>query len=211
MKSVLLKTIPIVMGYVFLGSAFGILAQSVGLPFWVPLTMSIFIYAGAMQFATIPLLLNPISAIQTFILAISINARHLFYGLAMMHLFNKAGNKKHYLRFSLTDETFSLIANMKNVDEIFWISFLNQMYWILGTILGYLFGSFIPIPTQGIEFAMTALFLIIFTDAILDQKILPSFVGLGVSAVCLLIFGPQYFIIPSMILITITFTIRRKA
>lgn len=186
-------------GYLFLGSAFGILVESQGLPVWVALLMSVFIYAGSMQFATVPLLLNPISLLQTFILTLSINARHLFYGVSMLRIFEKMGLKKQYMIFSLTDESYSLIINEDDGDQMFNILLLNQIYWIIGTVMGYYFGRMIPFSKDGIEFAMTALFLIIFIEKLKDKQLFPTFLGLGISTLCLIIFKPQYFIIPSMI------------
>lgn len=193
------KTIPVLAGYVFLGSAFGILVESQGLSIWVALFMSLFIYAGSMQFAAVSLIMNPISLIQTFILALSINARHLFYGVSMLKPFQKAGNKKYYMVFGLTDESFSLIINADDHVTMYQIILLNQIYWLIGTVLGFYFGKVIPFPTTGIEFAMTALFLVIFVDKLKEKRYYPSFVGIVVSVVCLLIFKSQYFIIPSMI------------
>ncbi|HLV49937.1 MAG TPA: AzlC family ABC transporter permease [Erysipelothrix sp.] len=199
MKKSVVKTVPVMAGYLFLGSAFGILVESQGLPVWVALLMSVFIYAGSMQFATVPLLLNPISLLQTFILTLSINARHLFYGVSMLKIFEKMGLKKQYMIFSLTDESYSLIINEDDGDQMFNILLLNQIYWIIGTAMGYYFGRMIPFSKDGIEFAMTALFLIIFMEKLKDKQLYPTFLGLGVSTLCLIIFKPQYFIIPSMI------------
>lgn len=195
----MVKTVPVMAGYLFLGSAFGILVESQDLPVWVALLMSVFIYAGSMQFATVPLLLNPISLLQTFILTLSINARHLFYGVSMLKIFEKMGLKKQYMIFSLTDESYSLIINEDDGDQMFNILLLNQIYWIIGTAMGYYFGRMIPFSKDGIEFAMTALFLIIFMEKLKDKQLYPTFLGLGVSTLCLIIFKPQYFIIPSMI------------
>lgn len=195
----MVKTVPVMAGYLFLGSAFGILVESQDLPVWVALLMSVFIYAGSMQFATVPLLLNPISLLQTFILTLSINARHLFYGVSMLKIFEKMGLKKQYMIFSLTDESYSLIINEDDGDQMFNILLLNQIYWIIGTAMGYYFGRMIPFSKNGIEFAMTALFLIIFMEKLKDKQLYPTFLGLGVSTLCLIIFKPQYFIIPSMV------------
>lgn len=210
LKDAFIKTSPVMAAYIFLGSAFGILAFSNGLSLWIPLFMSIFIYAGSMQFAAITLLVNPISLIQTFILTISINARHLFYGFSMLKPFNKAGFKKHYMTFALSDESFSLIINERNPDIMFRILLLNQSYWVFGTVLGYYFGQVIPFSTKGIEFSMTALFLVIFIDKLKEKEYFSSFSGLLISILCLLIFGSQHFIIPSMIGITIALLGRYK-
>ena len=165
--------------------------------------MSVFIYAGSMQFAAVPLLVNPISLIQTFILTLSINARHLFYGISMLKPFKNAGKKKHYMIFALTDESYSLIINENDTEVMFHIQLLNQLYWIIGTVFGYYFGQMIPFSTEGIEFSMTALFLVIFVDKFKDKKYDATFLGLGMSFISLLLFGSQYFIIPAMIGIVI--------
>ena len=162
--------------------------------------MSLFIFAGSMQFAAVPLLTNPISLIQTFILTLSINARHLFYGVSMLVPFKKAGNKKPYMIFALTDESYSLLINHKDdTDLMFWIQLMNQSYWVIGTLIGYAFGTFLPFSTEGIEFSMTALFLVIFMDKFKDRRDAPLFLGLVVSIICLVVVGKQHFIIPSMI------------
>lgn len=203
MKKNIIKTLPVMAGYVFLGSAFGILVENQNLSIWTALFMSVFIYAGSMQFAAVPLLVNPISLIQTFILTLSINARHLFYGISMLKPFKNAGKKKHYMIFALTDESYSLIINENDTEVMFHIQLLNQLYWIIGTVFGYYFGQMIPFSTEGIEFSMTALFLVIFVDKFKDKKYDSTFLGLGMSFISLLLFGSQYFIIPAMIGIVI--------
>lgn len=205
-------TLPIMAGYLFLGSAFGILVQVNDLSIWVALFMSVFIYSGAMQFASIPLLLNPINLIQVLVLTISLSARHLFYGLSMLLPFKNIGKKKPYMIFALTDESYGLILNHQdNVDLMFNIELLNQIYWVIGTAIGYLFGNLIPFSVAGIEFSMTALFIVIFFDKWLEGKTEPMLIGLVISVVSLLIFGSEYFIIPSMFGIIISLIIRRKS
>lgn len=195
-------TSPIIVGYLFLGSAFGILIESSGFPMHVALLMSVFIYSGAMQFAAVPLLINPITFLQTIILTLSINARHLFYGVSMVKPLENAGKKKEYLIFSITDESYSLLANYHdNIDLMFWVDVLCQGYWVIGTVFGYYFGRVIPFTLEGIEFSMVAVFIIIFLDKLKEGEYFPIMVGLISSIVSILIFGKQHFIIPSMILI----------
>ena len=204
-------TIPIMASYLFLGSAFGVLVQVNGLSIWVALFMSIFIYSGAMQFASIPLLLNPISLIQVFVLTLSLSARHLFYGLSMLLPFKNIGKKKPYMIFALTDESYGLILNHQNDENVmFSVELLNQIYWVTGTVIGYLFGQLIPFSIAGIEFSMTALFIIIFLDKWLEGKKEPMVIGLVISTLSLLFFGPDYFIILSMLGIIISLIIRSK-
>ncbi len=203
-------TLPVMAGYVFLGSAFGILIQTHGFSVWVALGMSLFIYSGAMQFATIPLLLNPLSLIQTFIFTLSLSARHLFYGLSMLVPFKDTGKKKPYMIFALTDESYGLLlTHNHDKDLMFLIEAMNQSYWVIGTLLGYVFGELIPFSVEGIEFSMTALFIVIFLDKLLEKKLEPLMIGLFVSIISLLIFK-DHFIIPSMIGIGILLFIRRK-
>lgn len=180
-------TIPIMASYLFLGSAFGVLVQVNGLSIWVAIFMSIFIYSGAMQFASIPLLLNPISLIQVFVLTLSLSARHLFYGLSMLLPFKNIGKKKPYMIFALTDESYGLILNHQNDENVmFSVELLNQIYWVTGTVIGYLFGQLIPFSIAGIEFSMTALFIIIFLDKWLEGKKEPMVIGLVISTLSLL-------------------------
>lgn len=205
------QTVPVMAGYIFLGSAFGVLVNANGFSIWVALFMSVFIYSGAMQFASIPLLLNPISLIQVFILSLSLSARHLFYGLSMLKPFEKIKAKKPYMIFALTDESYGLLLNNKyDPNTMFYIEALNQMYWVFGTLLGYLFGNLIPFSIEGIEFSMTALFIIIFLENLLEGDKSSIFIGLSSSIVSLLVFGSQYFIIPSMIAILALLSLRRK-
>lgn len=209
-------TIPIMAGYLFLGMSFGILTSSKGFPTYYPVIMGIFIYGGSMQFAAINLLLaafNPISAIM---LTFMVHARHIFYGITMLKPFNqlKNGPRKFYTMFGLTDETFSLLASLDVPEELddnwvyFWITLLNQIYWVLGCGLGALVGSYISFNTQGIEFVLTALFVTIFIDQWLSAKNhRPAMIGLVSSAVCLFVFGGSSFMIPAMVVILALFSI----
>lgn len=211
LKKAFVITSPIMAGYIFLGSAFGVLLQSHDFTVVVGVLMSLFIYSGAMQFAAVPLLVNPISLVQTFILTVSISARHLFYGLSMIPYFKNAGKKKLYLIFALTDESYSLLLNHTDDQGLmFLIEMLNQMYWIIGTLIGMFFGNMIPFSIEGIDFSMTALFLIIFIDKLLDKEYYALFSGLIIAFVSLLIFKQEYFIIPSMIGILLGLWIQEK-
>lgn len=211
LKKAFVITSPIMAGYIFLGSAFGVLLQSHDFTVVVGVLMSLFIYSGAMQFAAVPLLVNPISLVQTFILTVSISARHLFYGLSMIPYFKNAGKKKLYLIFALTDESYSLLLNHTDDQGLmFLIEMLNQMYWIIGTLIGMFFGNMIPFSIEGIDFSMTALFLIIFIDKLLDKEYDALFSGLIIAFVSLLIFKQEYFIIPSMIGILLGLWIQEK-
>jgi 4-azaleucine resistance transporter AzlC len=205
-------SVPVMAGYIFLGSAFGVLVQRAELNIMVAITMSVIIYAGSMQFAAVELLVHPISLFQTFILTLSINARHLFYGISMINPFKEARHKQ-YMIFGLTDESYSLIINHQDdPDLMFWIELINQIYWVIGSVLGYIFGAIMPFDTTGIEFSMTALFLVIFMDKLKDKQYKPQLCGLLVSIVALVLVGKQHFIFPSMVgIMAILFMMEAKA
>ena len=206
LKAAFPGTLPVLAGYVVLGMGFGILLQSRGYSFLWAGAMSLTIYAGSMQYVAVDLLSTGASLISAALMTLVINARHLFYGLSMLEKYRDVrGGKKFYLIFALTDETYSLVCTArppKGVDPsafYFWTSVLDQCYWIAGSVLGGLLGQVLPFDTTGVDFAMTALFVVIFTDQWLTRKNhLPALVGVGVSVVCLLLFGPEGFIIPAM-------------
>lgn len=198
-------TLPVMMGYLFLGVAFGVLLSEKGFsPFWA-LLMSVFIYAGSMQFAAISLLTAAFAPLSALLLTLMVNARHLFYGLSMLEPFRDMGRLKPYMVFSLTDETYSLLCGVKPPDTVnrkwffFFISILDQTYWITGSCIGAAAGNLIPFDSAGIDFAMTALFLVIFVEQWENAKSkLPALLGIGVTVLCLLLFGPDRFLVFSM-------------
>jgi 4-azaleucine resistance transporter AzlC len=203
-------TIPVMLGYISVGIPFGLLVIKSGLSPWVALGMSLFVYAGAMQFVAIQLLLSPVGLVQVGLMTLFVNIRHLFYGLSFIELFKTFGPKKQYMIFALTDETYSLLCGLAIQNEIsreslfFAVSLLNQLYWISGTIIGVFLGSVINFNTAGIEFALTALFIVIFIEQWLAFKThIPALLGLAVSAISLMIFGEGSLIIPSMALMFI--------
>lgn len=200
------RTIPVMVGYLFLGAAFGILLESKGYGFGWAALMSIFIYAGSMQFVAVDLLATGAGFLQVILMTLMVNIRHVFYGISMLGKFRNLGAKKPYMIFSLTDETFSLLCTAeppKNVDRnwfFFFIALLNQLYWIAGSVVGGLLGSSFSFNTQGIDFAMTALFVVIFVNQWHEAKShVPALVGLVCSLVCLLLFGADNFILPALI------------
>ena len=200
------RTVPVMVGYLFLGAAFGILLESKWYGFGWAALMSIFIYAGSMQFVAVDLLATGAGFLQVILMTLMVNIRHVFYGISMLGKFRNLGAKKPYMIFSLTDETFSLLCTAeppKNVDRnwfFFFIALFNQLYWIVGSVVGGLLGSSFSFNTQGIDFAMTALFVVIFVNQWREAKShVPALVGLVCSLVCLLLFGADNFILPALI------------
>ncbi|MBE6830578.1 MAG: branched-chain amino acid ABC transporter permease [Ruminococcaceae bacterium] len=211
-------TIPVMLGYLFLGAAFGILLNSKGYGWGWAVLMSVFIYAGSMQFVAIGLLSGPFLPLQAALMTLMVNARHTFYGISMLERFKSMGKKKPYMIFSLTDETFSLLCSAhapEGVDEdrfLFWVSLLDQLYWVIGAAAGGLIGSLVSFNTKGIDFVMTALFTVIFVDQWENNRNhFPALVGLGGSVLCLAVFGPGNFILPSMALIAAVLSLFGKA
>ena len=169
-------TIPIFAGFWFLGMTYGIYMNVSGFPFWYPMIMSITIFAGSMEFVAVNLLLGAFNPLQAFLLTLMVNARHLFYGISMLDKYRGTGAKKPYLIFGMCDESFSInyTADIpKGVDKgwfMFFVTLLNQCYWFFGTSLGAIFGSFIHFNTEGLDFVMTAMFVVIFLEQWLKEK-----------------------------------------
>ena len=216
-KYAFVRSVPIMAGYIVLGLGFGVLLQSKGYGAGWALAMGGLIYAGSMQYVTIDLLAGGASLISAALMTLMVNARHLFYGISMLERYKNTGAAKPYLIFALTDETYSVVCSgdaPEGVDQsryFFWVSLLDQFYWVVGCVAGALLGSVLPFDTTGIDFSMTALFLVVMTEqwkASRDHT--PALVGLGVSLVCLLIFGSSNFLIPSMLGITAALTLLRK-
>lgn len=215
-KAALPYTLPVCMGYIFLGIAFGVLMVSGGFhPFWA-LLMSVCIYAGSMQFVAVDLLAGPFAPLTAALMTLMVNARHIFYGLSMLERFKICGKLKPYMMFSLSDETYSLLCSARvpeGMDKkwfMFFIALMDQLYWIAGTAIGALAGSLIPFDSTGIDFAMTALFIVIFVEQWESTRNhIPAVLGLAVTLLCLVIFGPDWFIIAAMAGIFISLTLLR--
>lgn len=217
LKAAFPHTIPVLMGYLFLGMAFGILLSSNGYHFGWAIIMSIFIYAGSMQFVAVGLLTSGFNLIGTIAITLMVNARHIFYGLSMLKKFDEMGTKKPYMIFSLTDETYSLLCSVEAPSDVdknwfaFFISFLDQCYWIVGSAIGGILGSLFAFNTKGIDFVMTALFVVIFINQWKStSNHNPAFIGVCASFLCLLLFGANSFIIPSMISILLIVSLSNK-
>ena len=208
LKAAFPHTIPIFTGFIFIGIAYGMLMSSKGYgPLWSAL-ISLFVYAGSSQYMAIAFLTSAFNPIATFFMTLIINARYLFYGISMLDKFKDTGKFKPYLIYGLCDETFSIVYSTnppKGVNRnyfMLFITILNQAYWVLGSALGGILGSFITFNTKGLDFVLTALFVIIFIDQWKSQEDRkPAITGVLSSILCLVIFGPGNFIIPSMICI----------
>lgn len=210
-------TIPILAGFLFLGITYGIYMRVSGFSFWYPMVMSLTIFAGSVEFVAVNLLLGAFNPLQALALTLMINARHLFYGISMLDKYKHTGWKKFYLIFGMCDESFSInyTANIPaDVDRgwfMFFVTLLNHCYWVVGATLGGLFGAMIPFNTEGLEFVLPAMFVVIFLDQWLKEKNHTSgILGLALSLLCLLTFGPSDFIIPSMLAILAVLTLLRK-
>ena len=216
-KRAFLATVPVLTGYVVLGMGFGVILKSKGYGVLWALGMSIFIYAGSMQYVAIDLITGGASILVTALTTLAVNARHLFYGISMVDKYRDV-KKKPFLIFGLTDETYSLVCSDTAAGKVhdkgrfyFLVSLLNYLYWIIGSVIGSLLGSVIPFSTEGIDFALTALFVTVFVEQWLTTKNhLAAVIGVAASVVCLLIFGSDNFLIPAMALIAIALTSMRK-
>ena len=217
-KKAFTATIPVMTGYLVLAIGFGILLKTKGYGLGWAIAMSGFIYAGSMQYLAIDLLSGGASLIATALTTFMVNARHLFYGISMVDRYKDTGRKKPYLIFALTDETYSLVCSEESVKGIeepkeyyFLVSLFNQTYWVVGSVIGSLLGNIIPFNVEGIDFALTALFVTIFVEQWLTAKAyFPALTGLFVSAIFLETWGADQFLIPSMVMIVVLLLLNRK-
>ena len=202
------RTLPVMFGYLFLGIAFGIVLEEAGYNFIWAFFISLFVYAGSMQFAMVPLLAGSVSVVTMALTTLFVNFRHVFYGLSFIESFKKI-KQQPYMIFSLTDETYSVLCGCKTLDPEeknrnawFWIALMDHSYWITGSVLGGLLGEFLPVDFTGIDFSMTALFVVILVEQILSNKKVNWIValfGLACAAICLFVFGTEKFLLPSLI------------
>ena len=216
-KTAFIKSLPVMAGYVVLGIGFGILLKKAGYGVFWSFLMSFSIYAGSMQYVAISLLTSGASLISAALTTLMVNARHLFYGVSMIEKYKDAGKKKPYLIFALTDETYSLLCGDDYPEGedphwyAFFISVFNQFYWVAGCVIGRILGAMITFNTAGIDFAMTALFTTVFLQQWIDSKChIPAITGVLATLGCRLIFGPDIFLIPAMVIIIIVMTVMRK-
>ena len=208
LKAAFPVTIPVLTGYVCLGIAFGLLLRTSGYGVLWAMLLSICCFAGSMQFVTITLLTTAFDPIQAFLLSIMVNARHIFYGLAVLGKYKGLGKLRAFLIFGLTDETFSLVstleppAGVERKQFYFWITLLNYFYWNCGSVLGSLLGNFITFNTTGLDFALTALFVVLFMEQWKKRGNRPAgVIGVVCTLASLAVFGADNLVIPAMVLI----------
>lgn len=217
LKAAFPNTLPIFTGFLFLSLAYGIYMNASGFSFVYPLCMSFLIYGGSLEFVCVEMLLSPFAPLQVFVMALLIQARHLFYGLSMLDRFKGLGLKKYYLIFGMCDETFSVNYTADIPDGVdkgwfmFFVTLLNQIYWVAGATLGGIIGSLFTFDTSNISFVMTAMFVVIFLEQWLKEKNhVSSLIGIFVSIICLLGFGADSFMLPTMICIIVLLALLRK-
>ena len=217
LKTTFLDTVPVLTGYLFLGAGFGILlGEKTGLGVGWAVAMAVFMFAGSGQYLAVSLIADHASLISVAIATFLVNARHIFYGISLLGSYKGAGKKKTYMIFGLTDETYSLVTQneppegMKRHTYCFLVTLFNQIYWMVGCSLGNLL-SLLPISFEGVEFVLTALFVTMFVEQWLSHKNhLPAIIGVGSTVLCLVTFGQNIFLIPSMAMIAVLLTISRK-
>lgn len=209
-------SVPMIAGFLFLGIAYGIYMKALGFGFLYPTLMALLIYAGSVEFIAAGALIAPFSPISVLLITLMISARQIFYGISMLEKYGiHIGKKRWYLITTLVDESFSLNYMAKippHLDKgwyMFFVSLYLHIYWVLGTAMGNLFGTVLPFNLKGVEFSMTALFLVIFAENWLKEKSHESsLLGLGIALVFLLIIGKEYFLIPTLISIWLILTMR---
>lgn len=216
-KLAFIKSLPVLAGYIVLGIGFGILLRGAGYGVIWAFSMSTLVYAGSMQYVSISLITSGVSFLTMAITTLMVNARHLFYSISMIGRYKDTGKWKPYLIFSLTDETYSLLCDGEVPDGVDancyrgFVSLFNHSYWIIGSVIGNLLGAALPFSTKGIEFSMTALFIASFTEQWTSTRNhIPAITGLVSTILCLVLFGAENFLIPSMLLITLVLTLLRK-
>lgn len=199
------QTIPVMLGYIFLGIAFGLLIQNAGYNALWAFLISVVVYAGSMQFVLVTLLTSGAGLLSAALMTLFINGRHIFYGLSFVEKYKKMGKAYPYLVFSLTDETYSVLCGTKIPEGMeekkvyFWISFLDQCYWVAGSVIGALAGSYITFDSTGIDFSMTALFIVIVVEQWQETKShFPALLGAVCGILWLVVLGPDRFILPAL-------------
>ena len=197
-------TIPVMCGYLFLGVAFGATLAQAGYGAVWALMISGLVYAGSLQFVMVPFLLSGASLVTVFLTALMVNARHIFYGVSFIDRFARMGSWRPYMVFSLTDETYSVFCGLKGEESdgvMLRVAAYDHLYWIAGSVVGALLAQGLPFDLTGIDFAMTALFIVICVERVMNKADrLPAVIGAACSVVCLVLLGPDRFLAPALLL-----------
>ena len=218
LRTALPRTSPVCISFFLLALSYGVLMGTRGFSFLWPMCMSALIFTGSMEFVTVNLLVSAFNPFVTFMLAVMLGTRHLFYGISMLGRFKNMGAKKPYLIFSLCDETFAIdngtiiAADVDRGWFYFFVGLLNQSSWVAGATLGGLLGERITFNTSGLDFIMTAMFAVIFVDQWLTTKRkshMAALTGIAVPAICLGVFGADNFMIPSLVAMLVMFILLR--
>ena len=217
LRTVFLDTLPVMTGYLFLGGGFGILLSQHGYGLSWAVIMAVCVLAGSGQYLAVSLLSGGASLIWAAVATFLVNARHVFYGISLIEPYKGAGKKKPYMIFALTDETYALVTQnqppegMSRHGYCFFVSLFDHTYWIAGCTLGHLAGSYLPVNFEGVEFVLTSLFVTMFVEQwIAHKNHLPAIIGVVCTAVSLVIFGSQLFLIPAMILMATLLILMKK-
>jgi len=210
-------TLPVLTGFLVLGMAYGILMSGKGYGFFWPGLVSLFVFAGSMQFVAVGMLAGGLTPVSVLMMTLMVNARHLFYGLSMLEKYRNIGWMKGYLIFGLCDETYSILCATEPPEGIdrrwfmFFVTFLNHFYWVSGSLIGGFLGMAIPFDSTGVDFALTALFVVILIGQWQGARDrLPNVIGVAGTVLCRLLFGPERFLIPAMLTILLSVTLMRK-
>lgn len=208
LKAAFPLTLPVMAGFSFLGIAYGILMASKGYGVLWAISMSTFVFAGSAQYLAVTFLTIPFHPLQALLLTLLVNSRHLFYGLSLLDKYRNAGRAKPYLIFGLCDETFSIVCSAEPPEGVdgtwfrFFVTALNHSYWIIGTAAGGLLGQVLPMNFMGLDFALTALFIVIFVNQWKSSpKHSPAVTGIVCAALCLAFFGPRMYMLPALAMI----------
>lgn len=211
------KTTPILFGFLFLGVSYGIYMYSMGFSWGYTLALSALIYAGSMEFVTVAMLLSLFDPVGAFLITLMVNGRHIFYGISMLTIYRHMGWLTPYLIFGMTDESFSINYTSQIPAEIskkwcyFFVTLLNQIYWVLGSVVGNLFASVLSFDGKGLEFVLTALFIVLAIEQYkIQRNLISSSIGIIIPGIALLVFGSEHFMIPAMIGIVVILSLLRN-
>lgn len=210
-------TVPVCSSMLLLGISYGFLMGSKGFSFVYPMCMSAVIFAGSMEFLTVELLVSAFNPVYAFVLALAVNARHVFYGISMLKEYEGVGRKRWYLIYGMCDETFAINSSTKVPEGIdrgwfmFFVTLLNHLYWVVGATLGGVLGNVVAFDTTGLEFVLTALYVAIVVDQwVSTPNHVPALVGIGASIACLALLGPGAFSLPALGAMLVLFYIMWK-